>query len=407
MNNKFINKEFINRKFMGNKFIKEYSLKNNPQKIRSSGNKFIIERSVKLILPSNRVVKKSDEVFYNPVMSLNRDISVLILKLFGRNWRVCDPLAGSGIRAIRIAKEVSKHCVKDIVVNDGSTNAVFWLKKNVRANNVKFSIFNMDASRFLLSQKGFDYLDIDPFGSPAPFLDVAVRSVGRGGILAVTATDSAALAGTAVDACRRKYWSEPLHGEIMHEIALRILCRKVMLVGAQYDYAFTPILSYWGGHYYRIFFIRSRNFVEKLLSEMQFFFLCSCGERGVSKNNFVVCPSCKKQVSCAGPLWAGQLHSSTILSKLLSIACKDKYNSAVHLLSLLKEESDIPVVGFFDIHASAKRLHCEIPQISVILSNIRKKGFKVARTHLCQVGIRTDAKWKDIITAVKTAVKKN
>ncbi|MCU0373510.1 MAG: ATP-binding protein, partial [Ignavibacteria bacterium] len=42
---------------------------------------------------------------------------------------------------------------------------------------------------------GFDYIDIDPFGSPCPFLDAAIKRLSRGGILAVTATDTSALAG--------------------------------------------------------------------------------------------------------------------------------------------------------------------------------------------------------------------
>ena len=43
----------------------------------------------------------------------------------------------------------------------------------------------------ILHSKGFDYIDLDPFGSPNIFLDSAVKRLGRNGILAVTATDTA------------------------------------------------------------------------------------------------------------------------------------------------------------------------------------------------------------------------
>ena len=37
----------------------------------------------------------------------------------------------------------------------------------------------------------FDYIDIDPFGSPNPFLAAAIGRITRNGIVAVTATDTA------------------------------------------------------------------------------------------------------------------------------------------------------------------------------------------------------------------------
>ena len=41
---------------------------------------------------------------------------------------------------------------------------------------------------------GYEAVDLDPYGSPAQFLDSAVQAVSEGGLLLVTATD---MAGTA------------------------------------------------------------------------------------------------------------------------------------------------------------------------------------------------------------------
>ena len=38
-------------------------------------------------------------------------------------------------------------------------------------------------------KKKFHCVDIDPYGSPAPFVDAAVQCVADGGLLMVTATD--------------------------------------------------------------------------------------------------------------------------------------------------------------------------------------------------------------------------
>lgn len=38
---------------------------------------------------------------------------------------------------------------------------------------------------------GYDAVDLDPYGTPAQFLDAAVQAVAEGGLLMVTATDMA------------------------------------------------------------------------------------------------------------------------------------------------------------------------------------------------------------------------
>ena len=41
------------------------------------------------------------------------------------------------------------------------------------------------------NQGGYDAVDLDPYGTPAQFLDTAVQAVSEGGLLMVTATDMA------------------------------------------------------------------------------------------------------------------------------------------------------------------------------------------------------------------------
>ena len=172
-------------------------------------------------------ISKKLEVFYNPVMKTNRDISIHLLKALDRkDMQIGLPLAGSGIRALRFALELPKSTFKMIYINDGSKIAIKHIKKNIKANKLnkfQFEIHNKDANIFMFEQKGFDYIDIDPFGSPNPFLDIACKRIARNGILAVTATDTAPLAGAYPKACKRKYNAVPLHTDIKHEIGIRIL----------------------------------------------------------------------------------------------------------------------------------------------------------------------------------------
>ena len=140
-------------------------------------------------------ISKELPVFYNPAMALNRDISVLLLRALGKKrMRVADILAGSGVRGIRLLRELGKGAIESMAINDGSKDAARLIKKNLILNglggNKKITVMNKDANLVLLESSGFDYIDVDPFGSPVPFLDAACRRISGGGILAVTATDT-------------------------------------------------------------------------------------------------------------------------------------------------------------------------------------------------------------------------
>lgn len=69
-------------------------------------------------------------VFYNPVMSLNRDISVLAVKVLGPK-RVLDALSATGIRGIRYALETP---AEEVWLNDISEEAYGLMKKNASLN---------------------------------------------------------------------------------------------------------------------------------------------------------------------------------------------------------------------------------------------------------------------------------
>ncbi len=238
----------------------------------------INECSAKLKIPKAEKISKAMQVFYNPVMSLNRDISVLLLDSINKkNMQIADPLAATGVRSIRFLKELNKNKVKKININDYNKNAIKLIKQNLILNKIKYKnnkriiIKNEDANLFLLNSTGFDYIDIDPFGTPIQFLDVACKRIARNGILAVTATDTSALCGTFPKACLRKYWALPKKDAIMHETGLRILIRKIQLIAAQHDKAFIPIFSYAKEHYMRVFLRneKGKSYRNKVSGELE------------------------------------------------------------------------------------------------------------------------------------------
>ncbi len=349
---------------------------------------------------SGRVTRKMP-VFYNPAMRLNRDISILLLKSSGGSClRIADPLAASGVRSIRFLKELGSKKVCVVCVNDGSAEAAASIRSNLKINKVsagKAVVSNEEANIFLLKNKPFDYIDIDPFGTPVTFLDSAVKSISREGIIAVTATDTAALSGTAPRACLRKYWSVPLKNYLMHELGLRILARRVQLEAASHEKALIPVYSYSMLHYMRIFFRCSGKpgDVDAVMGNQGFVTFChNCLHVCVCSLNR--CETCKNEnVVIAGPMWNGKLWDAK-LAELISRNNKDEKNSK--FLKTISDESKVSSLGFYDTHVFSSKFGIRVPKLESVISGLRKRGFLAERTHLSGNGIRTNA---DYASSVK------
>ncbi|MBU0472155.1 MAG: tRNA (guanine(26)-N(2))-dimethyltransferase [Nanoarchaeota archaeon] len=324
-------------------------------------------------------ISKKLPIFYNPVMKFNRDISILLLNSIRKsNMQLALPLSGSGIRGVRFLLELKKRKIKNISFNDYKEDFLDMMNDNLRINNIRSSdkiiIFNLDANLFLLNALGFDYIDIDPFGSPNPFLDSAVKRLARKGVLAVTATDTSALCGTYEDACKRKYWAVPLRNELQHEIGLRILIRKVQLIGSQFEKALIPIFSYSKDHYMRVFFKceKGKKKVDKVINQHFMF-----GD--------------------AGPIWIGDLWDKKLVNKMFL----DSDGEVKKFLNIIKEECNIKTIGFHDIHDICKQHKLMVPKYEVLMNKIKKKGHKVSRTHLSGFGIKSDIGKEEILSLLK------
>src|SRR3989344_7061474 len=93
--------------------------------------------SINIALPPKDVHAQM-EVFYNPVMASNRNITILLLNsVDNENMNIASPLAGSGIRELRFLKELKPGKIKNIFVNDIKDNFPAVLKENLRLNVMK------------------------------------------------------------------------------------------------------------------------------------------------------------------------------------------------------------------------------------------------------------------------------
>lgn len=381
-------------------------MKDNLSKIR----KEIQEGSIKFFLPlQTEKISKEQEVFYNPAMILNRDISVLICKIF--NFKsVADVMCATGIRGLRIKKESN---VEKVVLNDINPLAIELSKENMINNNISCNLSNLDSNLFLLNSTGFDYIDIDPFGSPNQFIQNAVIRISRGGVIAITATDTAPLSGTFPLSCERNYWSKPLRTEIMHEIGLRILIRKVQLIGTQFDKALIPILSYYKEHYFRIFFkiIKSKEECDKIIKNHSYLYFSDETGESIFENKISIKELDKLDSNYfnrkSGPLWSDKILDFKILDNMCNLS-KDDDNileETKKFLETLKNESQVSENIFINLHQFVKRNKFELKKTNDIIDAINKKGFLACKSHMEDIAIRTNMPYQEIINLFKTELK--
>jgi len=327
---------------------------------------------------------KGNYPFYNPSMELNRDLSVALNQWFIDNCKnsvnILDGLAASGIRGIRFANELEGNF--SLYINDWSENAYNLIIKNIQNNHFN-NIFPTNKNlNVLLNEKKFDYIDIDPFGSPVYFIDSAVRSINKNGIIACTATDTATLCGVYPKVCFRRYGAYSFHSNNMHEIGLRILIGFLAREAAKYDKGIEPIISYSTDHYFRVYIkiIKGVQYANESLKK-----ILSLN----SKDYFYNVKNSQK----IGPLWMGETGNKSIIKKLITYIFNKNLNTKnklLKLIDLLEKESDAAPF-FYMTDSIASYLKKSSPNMNYLFQKINEKGYYAIKTHFSNIGFKTNA----------------
>lgn len=116
-----------------------------------------------------------------------------------------------------------------------------------------YCFFSMLMYQHRLRENQFDIIDLDPYGCPSVFLDSAVQAVKEGGLLLITATDMAVLAGNSPETCYVKYGAVSLKMKACHEMGVRILLQTIESHANRYGRYIEPLLSVSADFYVRVF----------------------------------------------------------------------------------------------------------------------------------------------------------
>ncbi|ORY89205.1 N2,N2-dimethylguanosine tRNA methyltransferase [Syncephalastrum racemosum] len=403
---------------------------------------------------------KENEVFYNPVQEFNRDMSIAAIRTWSQiffrekreriqkkvnrakdeierkqaqehlenhinteNFTILEALAASGLRSIRYAKEIPH--LKQVTANDLEEEAVESIRRNVKYNGLTEDLVlpnRGDAMKVMYDaighSKKYDVVDLDPYGSAAPFVDGAVQAVSEGGLLCVTCTDLAILTGSMhPETCFGKYGGMPLKGMFPHEMALRLVLQQLQSSAGRYRRYIVPLVSCSIDFYLRVFVrvFTSPSQVKMAASKTAIMYECAgCRAYAVQplgkvqkKDNGqdrhvpgtgppvnATCENCGNTHHVGGPAWGAPLHDKTFVEEMLKHveANESEYGTNVRMkgmLSVISEEVDAPL--YWTLSRLAGTLHCNSLPMNDLFSAILNAGYEVSVSHCHPESVKTNA----------------
>ncbi len=345
-------------------------------------------------------------VFYNPRMAFNRDVAMVFARAWSglrgvENLTVVEPLAGSGVRAVRYALEAGA----TVYAVDIDPLAVELAEINVDVNGVGDRVYvaEGDANAFMhtlrLKRVRLHIIDLDPFGSPVPFLDAALAALRGRGVLAATATDTAPLTGTHQAALRRKYDVIPGRSFLEKEQAVRILAGYIVRRAAAREYGAKVLLAYYADYYVRVYVELSPGARRSDAALENIGYIAYCPRCHIAwytrrPDKPGTCPRCGGEPRIIGPVYTGPLCDEKLVEEMRRVAEEMPWlterERVVSLLSQLLEECSV-TQPHYRVDRIASVLKVNMPSPRLVVEELRSMGYRAALTHFDNRGVRTDA----------------
>ena len=403
------------------------------------------------------VAKGKGAVFHNPAVAGSRTRSVLLLQhcieagLLGDGTiYALDGLSASGLRARRWLNELPSQSASRISATMGDMDpvALDWAmlchEEFPPEHGEGELLAHLGDLRKSVLEHGRHWVDIDPYGSPLPFLDTAVQSLARKGVLEVSATDSAALSGSSKSALLRRYGARVKPAGLAHDSGLRVLLACLARAASRHERSVTPLLSVWDSHHLRISALVSRgvegaNRVEEDLgwrvaapTESEVAASISTGlhpetpldSEPLPMHCFLPLnyPIDRTDKRVSGPLWTGPLGEAGAMAsmteerviqmcspgfndddilKWTERECESERRRILRSVRHISEEAtviDAPHLILVDDLASWLGSGSPVSP-SVMVETLRNQGHRAAVSRYGKPSFRTNAPWNEIVSA--------
>jgi tRNA (guanine26-N2/guanine27-N2)-dimethyltransferase len=336
--------------------------------------------------PSGRGPRPRAAVFYNPAMATDRDLGVAFASAWFRErsdasgW---DMTAATGVRGLRVFHESGRF--REFTFTEANPAALQVLEANC-SGRAGLHVNPGDA-REGIAGAPFDLVDLDPYGTPVPFVPTAIAATRPGGVLAVTATDMMVLAGAQPLACERRYGARPVRGRLGPEGGLRILLAYLSGEAHRHQRSLRPLLGYVRDHHVRAYVAldaATEAPVPVASVDPAIWTGPDLGERGPY-----------------GPLWLGPLWDAALVRNLAVPVGAARPTEVRAFLERLGEEVAVDVPFYYEANRLARDLGLSRPpSLDRIRETLRHEGYRVARTHARPEGFRTDAPRRVVAASV-------
>ena len=369
----------------------------------TDSNTLFLEGRTKFYVPKNSLIQTPPPrtpVFFNTMAKFKRNLLISIFNSYAsqssHKLTFSDTLSGVGATGLRLANE--SNYVQKIYFNDANVNVSELLQKSINYNNldssteVSINEANKFLSNFTNRDTRFDFIDLDPFGSPIQYIDSAVRSLKINGVISLTATDGAVLCGVYPKVCLRKYGSISLNTEYFNETALRILLFSLASISSHYELGIKPLFCHTDKHYIQAY-VQITDSISDTEGKIGFLGHCStCQNRVISELPILSCNLCSSDNKIAGPIWTGNIFDKSFLN--IAINNTDDSN----LLKLYENalfESSLPPLYYVTDNIS-KNLKISSFPVETILLKLKENNFLSSKTILHSTGFRTNANIEEI-----------
>jgi tRNA (guanine26-N2/guanine27-N2)-dimethyltransferase len=372
-----------------------------------------VEGRTTFLVPQSSLTEKvppKTPAFFNPAARLNRDLSILAYRAFAPSLArktFADSFTGIGARALRVAVEVPE--IEQVYGNDINSIAIEAAKKAAKINSVDDKChFSIDeVCKFLLHgdrEEGerFGIVDLDPFGTPAKHVDCVLRAVLDGGLVSITATDTAVLCGVYPEVCLRRYYGRPLNNSYGNETGIRLLLSLLALTASRLELSIKPLFVHARMHYLRAYASVSvssseANDVYASIGYVMHCFQCGHRFKAEEYGNVKKCELCGSAMRTGGQLWTGPFHDREFVKKMLE-QNPDRQSKKV-LDAAAEEASGIPY--YFRADEISAKLRTNPHSVQKVIEKLQSSGFVASKTALNPSAFKTDARIDQILETLR------
>lgn len=347
------------------------------------------------------------DAFFRQHSQVGRDLAVLVAALEKADrghLRVLDAMTGCGVRSLRYGLEAEADW---IWANEGNPEMGELLHYNLSSQlqPQQFQITHQEANHVFfdchIRRDFYDLVDVDSFGSAAPYVTTSLWAVKLGGLVYLTDTDGRSRSGHNPVRSLAAYGTYPRLHPAFTEQGLRLLIGAAWQHAASKGLSIQPIFSLFHQDICRVM-LRLLPTFDQQIQVYGFIAYChDCGHYRTIKWRQLSRAQCPHHAEpqpmvVSGPLWLGALHHRPTIQRMQQLATDWNWTERAKLLQIMADEADLPP-WFFRLAEIGRRTKRNIPNRDRMIAALCDRGFSASQSHIDPQAIKTTATFQDCI----------